>query len=300
MGVCCVKQHNQDQNEFPSSVKDNGTLSIYKGDKDAIQKIIRIQSLIRRYRAKKEYKQLREYAKKKQPQDADAVREPDSSRVPVAVPEASPDGIQNLPSGTTSDNVKVRELELKLGSFKPEEQPDDGIKREQRDTVLLDNGAKYTGQWTVENSKRDGFGIQIWSDGSKYEGFWNNDKANGKGRLIHADGDVYEGDWKEDKAHGKGCYTHYDGAKYDGDWVEDRQHGYGVETWPDGARYEGSYEDGKKHGKGLFKWADGSSYYGEFADNNIHGFGTYYRGLLVLNRNVSVERYEEVSGQLAE
>ena len=66
----------------------------------------------------------------------------------------------------------------------------------------------------VDSNKRDGYGVQIWSDGSKYEGFWSNDKANGKGRLIHADGDVYEGEWLDDKAHGHGRYTHYDGAKY--------------------------------------------------------------------------------------
>ncbi len=36
-------------------------------------------------------------------------------------------------------------------------------------------------------------GKQLWSDGSIYEGEWQNGMANGKGRLIHADGDCYEG-----------------------------------------------------------------------------------------------------------
>ena len=49
---------------------------------------------------------------------------------------------------------------------------------------------------------RDGYGHQLWPDGSRYEGAWKNDKANGNGKLIHADGDVYEGDWMNDKAHG--------------------------------------------------------------------------------------------------
>ena len=49
---------------------------------------------------------------------------------------------------------------------------------------------------------REGRGIQIWLDGSRYEGYWINNKANGFGRLIHADGDVYQGLWKEDKADG--------------------------------------------------------------------------------------------------
>ncbi len=107
-----------------------------------------------------------------------------------------------------------------------------------RGPYQLDNGAVYIGEWNQEGM-RQGKGIQIWADGSKYEGFWKNDMANGKGRLIHQDGDVYEGAWLDDKAHGKGVYQHMNGAKYEGDWEADKQHGFGVEVWPDGARYEG-------------------------------------------------------------
>lgn len=85
----------------------------------------------------------------------------------------------------------------------------------------MDNGAIYHGQWTKEGH-REGRGIQIWKDGSKYTGYWKNDMASGKGRLIHADGDVYEGEWYFDKAQGRGTYEHMDGAKYVGDWKEDR------------------------------------------------------------------------------
>ena len=44
--------------------------------------------------------------------------------------------------------------------------------------------------------------MQIWADGSIYEGYWLNNKANGYGRLIHPDGDVYSGEWENDAAHG--------------------------------------------------------------------------------------------------
>jgi len=162
----------------------------------------------------------------------------------------------------------------KHGTFSFTAEPDDGVKVMPRGAVELDNGAIYTGQWN-EQSQRHGKGTQVWTDGSKYEGNWRNDKANGRGRLIHADGDVYVGEWKDDKAHGNGTYLHTDGAKYDGEWREDKQHGHGVETWPDGARYEGRYENGKKHGNGKFQWADGSTYLGDFHENNIHGKGVY-------------------------
>ena len=124
----------------------------------------------------------------------------------------------------------------------------DGIKREKRAMITIDNEAKYQGEW--EGETRAGRGYQIWPDGSLYEGSWKNNKANGSGRLIHADGDVYEGEWKDDKAHGYGVYMHADGARYEGYWSEDKQHGRGVEQWPDGAVYDGNYYDGEKHGEG--------------------------------------------------
>jgi len=34
--------------------------------------------------------------------------------------------------------------------------------------VTLKNGATYQGQWM--NGLRDGYGVQMWPDGSKYEG----------------------------------------------------------------------------------------------------------------------------------
>ena len=112
-------------------------------------------------------------------------------------------------------------------------------KREQRVTMILENSARYEGEWLVSTQTRQGKGIQVWPDGSMYEGYWMDNKANGKGRLIHADGDVYDGSWKDDKAHGYGIYSHLDGARYMGNWKEDKQHGEGLETWPDGAKYQG-------------------------------------------------------------
>ncbi len=69
--------------------------------------------------------------------------------------------------------------------------------------------------------------MQVFKDGSVYEGSWRNDMAHGKGRLIHSDGDVYEGDWILDKAAGFGTYERTDGSKYEGQWKNDLQEGFG-------------------------------------------------------------------------
>ena len=228
--------------------------------KKNVQKIIKIQACYRGYITRKklgpEFARLRHDKNQVEP----VASKPTRKKIAV-VPDYS--------------NPETRATEQRLGPFKYDKQPSDSDQElEDREPFELDNGAIYIGQWS-KDGLRHGKGVQNWPDGSKYEGYWENDMANGRGRLIHADGDVYEGQWVNDKAHGNGVYIHMDGAQYVGEWKEDKQHGHGVETWPDGARYEGFYESGKKHGKGKFNWADGSTYEGEFFNNNIHGKGIY-------------------------
>ena len=74
--------------------------------------------------------------------------------------------------------------------------------------VVYENRAIYYGEWEKNGTKRHGRGIQVWTDGSRYEGYWKQDKANVRGKLTHSDGDIYEGEWLDDKAHGYGVYTH--------------------------------------------------------------------------------------------
>ena len=50
--------------------------------------------------------------------------------------------------------------------------------REKKAKRILDNGNEYEGEWD-EEGKKNGRGVQIWVDGSIYEGYWANDMANG-------------------------------------------------------------------------------------------------------------------------
>ena len=36
-------------------------------------------------------------------------------------------------------------------------------------------------------------GINIYSNGERYDGYWKNGKRNGPGRMIFANGDYHEG-----------------------------------------------------------------------------------------------------------
>jgi hypothetical protein len=44
-----------------------------------------------------------------------------------------------------------------------------------------------------------GYGIFIWPDGRKYEGYYSDDKKHGKGKFYYPDGKTYDGDWADGK-----------------------------------------------------------------------------------------------------
>jgi len=174
-------------------------------------------------------------------------------------------------------NYPISEEDLKL-IFEKYPPLQDGVAVELRQSFEYEEVAIYYGEWEKSGNRRHGRGIQVWKDGSRYEGYWIEDKGNNKGKLVNPNGSIYEGEWLDDKPHGYGVYTHFDGTKYEGYWKEDKQDGKGKESWPDGSSYEGDYKQGKKSGKGIFKFADGSSYEGDFEDNNINGKGIYIFG----------------------
>lgn len=63
---------------------------------------------------------------------------------------------------------------------------------------------------------RHGRGIQVWEDGSFYEGYWYNNVVHGYGRLIQPDGSYYIGQWNQGITDGKGQYHLPNGTVYDG------------------------------------------------------------------------------------
>ena len=127
-----------------------------------------------------------------------------------------------------SENPRVKSIEEKLGNFPFDDRLiNDGVIKLIVGPRKFENGALYYGHWNAKTNERHGFGMQIWPDGSKYIGYWKNDRVNGQGRLIHNEGDVYSGTWKDDLAHGIGEYIDISGMTYRGDWVNDKQEGKG-------------------------------------------------------------------------
>ena len=114
--------------------------------------------------------------------------------------------------------------------------------------VLYDDGSVYLGEFNSDE-KRNGRGILLWEDKSKYQGQWKKDKPHGKGKFIYPNGDYYIGEWKDGKVNGKGKFEHLKGSIYEGNWKDNFQDGEGIETWPDGSVYKGNYSRGQKRGK---------------------------------------------------
>ena len=91
-------------------------------------------------------------------------------------------------------NEKVRAVEERLGNFPFDDNlVNDGVAKSLVGPRETEGSALYYGHWRSDLNQRHGFGMQIWPDGSKYVGYWENDLASGTGRLIHSEGDAYIG-----------------------------------------------------------------------------------------------------------
>lgn len=89
---------------------------------------------------------------------------------------------------------QVYELEKTLSNFKyPISEMEKNSNTFEREPIMLKDGSIYYGKWNVSGQKH-GYGTLITYDGSKYEGFWENDSINGYGRYIDSTGNfIYEG-----------------------------------------------------------------------------------------------------------
>lgn len=90
---------------------------------------------------------------------------------------------------------EVKKVEETFGVYNPIEKKEKMLPTVEvftRGPILFNDDTIYKGSWNY-NGKKEGWGVYIKADGSKYEGFWSNDKIEGSGRFIDKSGNHYEG-----------------------------------------------------------------------------------------------------------
>lgn len=113
----------------------------------------------------------------------------------------------------------------------------------------------------------NGYKVEIYSDGSIYDGNFNNGIKSGQGTMTYPNGKRYVGNWENDKPNGQGSYTLTDGTRYQGEFKNGMKNGQGSIVWKNGNKYEGMWKDDKRNGYGIFTHADGSRKDGDWKDD---------------------------------
>ena len=106
----------------------------------------------------------------------------------------------------------------------------------------------YDGEW--EHGMMNGEGMYQFSDGTKYEGTFLNNRPDELGSTTYITGTTYKGRYKRGYYHGFGVLSCRDGSTYEGEWKKGKRHGQGKLVLESGLTYEGMFKDGKPHGRG--------------------------------------------------
>ena len=168
-------KNKQNRRKFNPSIAD---IKLYK---ENLYKIVKIQALFRGLLTRKTHAEL-------------------LSKRTLKTQRSTSRKVKLIDKFPVFSNANTEKSEQRFGKFDYTKAnvPND-LELIEKGPCELDNKAVYLGQWS-KTGLREGKGVQVWTDCSKYEGYWHQDMANGYGRLIHSDGDVYEGYWVDDKA----------------------------------------------------------------------------------------------------
>jgi len=130
------------------------------------------------------------------------------------------------------------------------------------------DGAHRSVYWVKKKEKSEDGTVkgEKWTNSSRYVGDWRDNCKEGFGIQYYKNGDKYEGMWAVDKKHGQGTFWRIDNGKlrreYTGDWYEDRRHGRGTFFYTNGDRYDGYWVNGSPQGEGRMIYANENIYEG--------------------------------------
>ena len=139
-------------------------------------------------------------------------------------------------------------------------------------------GSHYKGSWNMD--QKEGFGVQINPNNTKYEGEWQNNLYNGRGTLWVKKGKAYNrqyvGDWSNGDMDGQGVYYYEDGSIYKGGWLRNGRSGEGRLDFPNGDHYTGEWANNLQEGFGAMSYSNGNIYEGLWVQGKKEGPGLFY------------------------
>ena len=118
------------------------------------------------------------------------------------------------------------------------------------DAKAQKNGPHRSVYWVKKKPRQEDGSIkgEMWQEASRYIGDWRDNCKEGFGIQFYNNGDKYEGMWAMDKKHGQGTYWRNENGKlrreYTGDWFEDKKHGRGTFFFKNSDRYDGYWVNG--------------------------------------------------------
>jgi DNA polymerase III epsilon subunit-like protein len=140
------------------------------------------------------------------------------------------------------------------------------------------NGDKYEGEF--KNNKRNGIGILTRGTNTIYqgdlvkvikEGGFSEGVLEGYGVETFSNGEKYEGEFLNGLRHGKGILTYTNGDKYEGEFKDGIEDGQGILIYTEGYKYESKFIKGKHVDKGIVTYS-GLKRNEEELENNFFNF----------------------------
>lgn len=143
--------------------------------------------------------------------------------------------------------------------------------REMAVMTSVKGGFTYTGQLKNKRHHKHGKGIQVWDNGSFYDGQWKDNQQHGKGTFTWSNQNSYTGQWENNCRSGYGVMTwHRKKEVYKGYWKNNLRNGKGEMEWHrTGEKYDGEWKNSKKHGQGILTRSNGSVLRGEWTNDKL-------------------------------
>ena len=125
-----------------------------------------------------------------------------------------------------------------------------------------------------KNNKPSGFGVYSAKSFSM-QGYWDSENLNGIAIEVWEDGTYFQGEYKDNKKNGIGLYRWPDGTIYQGEFKDGQMNGKGIILYSNDCIFSGEIKNGYMDGYGYFSWGNGSMYIGYYSQDIKNGFGIY-------------------------